>query len=117
MLGGITEEILLKCISIPVSFNYGDITLLDHIHSGNHQHFQGYLLNLDKKQITLDNISAILRNRDCESDIEKWEEIFSGFPDRSDFDLGLSYTNLFYQLASGCGGPVQVTNDLDYYRS
>lgn len=89
--------------------------MLDHIHSGNHQQFQGYLLNLDKKQLTLNNISALLKNRDCESDIDQWEELIYGFPDTSDFDLGLSYTNHFYQLASGCGGPVQVMSYQGYY--
>ena len=82
--------------------------MLDHIHSGNHQQFQGYLLNLDKKQITLDNISAILRNRDCESDLVKWEELIHGFPDSPNFNLGLRYTNLFYQLLTSYGGPMQV---------
>jgi len=65
-LGGSTEEVFLKCISIPVSLDYGELTLLDHIRFGSHQEFKGFLLNLENKQSTLDNISAILRNRDCE---------------------------------------------------
>ena len=62
-------------------------------------------------------ISKILKNRDCESDFPKWEELIGGFPDAPNFDLGTSYTNIFYQLASGYGGPVQVMNDGTCYFS
>jgi len=108
-LGSITEVVFLKCISIPVTLDYGELTLLDHIRFGSHQEFKGFLLNSENQQSTLDNISAILRNRDCESDLEKWNELFYRFPDTPHFNLGLRYTNLFYQLSSGHGGPIQVS--------
>lgn len=106
--GGDVVDVLLKCISIPVSLDYGEISLLEHIHSGTHQKFNGDLINSEYKDKLIGRISSILRNRDCEADIPQWEEFINNFPNSSEFDLGTSYVNVFYQLAIVHGGAVQV---------
>jgi len=108
-LGGSVEEISLKSISIPINLDYGETTLLEHIQVGTHQKFHGNLLSLENKQSILDKISAILKNRDCESDIPKWVEFISDFPDEPEFNLGAAYINIFDDIASGYGGAIQVT--------
>jgi hypothetical protein len=106
--GGNVENIELKCISLPVSFDYEEITLLQHISTAKNQKFNGNLLKSDYKETLLSNISKILRNRDCESDILKWEEYMNSLPDSPDFVLGTRYTNVLEQLALSFGGDIQV---------
>ena len=106
--GGSVVDMQLKCISIPVSFDYLDVTLLEHIHLGNHQQFNGDLIHLEYKNKLIDRISSILINRDCEPDIPQWEEFINRFPNSPDYSLGLNYINVFYQLIIGYGGAIQV---------
>jgi len=108
--GGNVETIELSCISIPVSFDYGEMTLLQHISKAENQKFHGNLLKPEYKEALLNNISKILRNRDCESDIAKWEEYMNNLPDSSDFVLGTKYNNVLEQLALLFGGDIQVIN-------
>ena len=107
-LGGKKEEIKLKCLSLPVSFDYGETTLLDHIQTAKYQEFHGYLLSIESKLYTLDKISGVLKNRFCESDYAGWDDFINNLPDKSDYDLGTRYTNIMYQLAAGNGGHVQI---------
>jgi len=106
--GGNVETIELNCISIPVSFDYGNMTIQQHITTAKNQRFNGSLLKPEYKETLLNNISKILKNRDCESDIVIWEEYISNLPDNSDFDLGERYTNVLDQLVSLYGGDIQV---------
>jgi len=91
MAGGNVETIELNCISIPVSFDYGEITLPQHISTAEYQRFQGSLLMPEFKETLLSNISKILKKRDCEPYIVIWEEYISGLPDSLDFALGVRY--------------------------
>lgn len=106
--GGSVVDVMLKCISIPVSFEYDDTTFIEHIEMGNHQTFNGELIDQDNKRSLLNRISSILRNRDCESDIPQWENFINNFPNSSELKLGTNYKNVFFQLATKIGGPVQV---------
>lgn len=106
--GGKLETIELNCISIPVTFDYGDNTLQQHISSAGYQRFNGSLLKPEYRETLLKNISKILGNRDCESDIAKWEEYISSLPDSFDFAMGSRYSNILEQLVSSYGGDVQV---------
>jgi hypothetical protein len=108
--GGKVETIELNCISIPVSLDYGDNTLQHHISTARYQRFHGSLLKQEYRETLLSNISKILRNRDCESDIAKWDEYICSLPDSPDFALGARYTNVLEQLVSFYGGAVQVIN-------
>ena len=106
--GGSLETIELSCISIPVTFDYGELTLLQSISIAENQKFHGSLLKPDYREKLLDNITKILINRDCESDIEKWVEYINNLPDSSEFLLGMRYINVFDQLVLSFGGDVQV---------
>lgn len=106
--GGNVADLLLKCISIPVTFDHLDITLEEHIQLGNHQKFNGDLIDIENKGKLIGRISSILRNRDCEADIPQWEVFIRSFPNSSEFDLGTSYVNVFHQIATIHGGAVQV---------
>ena len=115
--GGDVVDILLKCISIPVSLDYGETSLLEHIYSGNHQKFNGDLIDLEYKAKPIGRISSILRNRDCDADIPQWVGFINNFPNSSEFDLGASYVNVFHQLAIVHGGAVQVVQLNIYFLS
>jgi hypothetical protein len=106
--GGNVETIELNCISIPVSFDYGEMTLQQHISTAENQRFCGSLLKPEYKETLLNNISKILKNRDCEPYIVIWEEYITSLPDSPDFALGVRYTNVLEQLISLYGGNVQV---------
>ena len=108
--GGNIETLELNCISIPVTFDYVEIDLKHHIRTAINQRFHGSLLKPEYKEILLSNISKILRNRDCEYDITKWEEYIGGLPDSPEFALGARYSNVFDQLVLSFGGDVQVIN-------
>ena len=106
--GGNVEIIELSCISIPVTFDYGEMTLQQHISTAKNQRFNGSLLKPEYKETLLNNISKILKNRDCESDVIKWEDFINDLPDSANFVLGTKYANVLEQLVLIYGGDVQV---------
>jgi len=114
--GGSVVDLLLKCISIPVSFDYLEApTLLEHIQLGNHQKFNGELIHLEYKNKLTSKIASILRNRDCEEDIAQWEAFIYSLPHSPDFNLGTNYINVFYQLVNEYGGDIQVIKLINFY--